>query len=299
MSRRVRVISAGGVVLVVAAVLAAAPAAFGAQLPHGQRALLAAPNATPQQSSNWAGYAITDATTLATGAPDPTQTAPLTFSNVTGTFKLPKVACSADQTAAYSAFWVGLGGYSETAQALEQVGVDADCTSAGTPAYYAWYELVPAPSVKISLKVTGGDTITTSVVVNGTDVLVQVKDRTRKTSFTRHFEVATPDVSSAEWIAEAPSSCTTLGDCKVLPLADFGTVGFSNIAATANAHAGTLTDATWSAAAISLVPRSSRRAMLGEPDDASTAGATPADATVDGRGFSVAWVADATALASP
>jgi len=299
MSTRVRVLSAGGVVLVVAAALAAAPAAFGAQPLAGHRAVFAARNATPQQSSNWAGYAITDATTLATGTTDPTQTTPLTFSNVTGTFRLPKVACSASQAPAYSAFWVGLGGYSESAQALEQVGVDADCTSAATPAYYAWYELVPAPSVKLPLEVAGGDTITTSVVVNGTDVLVQVKDRTRRTSFTKHFQVAAPDVSSAEWIAEAPSACSRLGDCTVLPLANFGTVGFTNIAATANAHAGTLTDATWAAASISLVPRSSRRAMLGRPDDASTAGATPADATVDGRGFSVAWVADATALASP
>jgi hypothetical protein len=242
---------------------------------------------------------VTDATTLATGQTDPTQTPPLQFSNVTGTFRLPKVVCSSSAAPAYSAFWVGLGGYSAAAQALEQVGVDADCSSAGTPTYYAWYELVPAPAVKVALKVSGGDTITTSVVVTGTDVLVQVKNRTRKTSFTRHLQMATPDVSSAEWIAEAPSACSSLGDCRVLPLADFGTVGFTNIAATANAHAGTLTDATWSAAAISLVPLSSRRATLGQPDTASNAGAAPADTPVAGRGFSVAWVADATRLASP
>ncbi|HVV58457.1 MAG TPA: G1 family glutamic endopeptidase [Gaiellaceae bacterium] len=282
-----RLLPAGGAVLAVAATLAAAPAAFGA------------PRATPQQSSNWAGYAITDATTLATGQPDPAQTPPLQFSNVTGTFRLPKVTCTAASSPAYSAFWVGLGGYSATADALEQVGVDADCSRAGTPTYYAWYELVPSPAVKVALEVSGGDIITTSVVVNGTDVLVQVKDRTRRTSFTRHLQMATPDVSSAEWIAEAPSACSSLGDCRVLPLANFGTVGFTNIAATANAHAGTLTDATWAAAAITLVPRSSRRAILGQPDDASTAGAAPAGATADGRGFSVAWIADATRLSSP
>jgi hypothetical protein len=288
MSRRVRLVPAGGVVLAVAAALAAAPAAFGAS-----RA------AVPQQSSNWAGYAITDPATLATGQTDPAQTPPLQFSNVTGTFRLPKVACTATETPSYSAFWVGLGGYSATAQALEQVGVDADCSSGGAPTYYAWYELVPAPAVKVALKVSGGDTITTSVVVTGTDVLVQVKDRTRKTSFTRHLQVATPDVSSAEWIAEAPSACSSVGDCRVLPLADFGSVGFTDIAATANAHSGTLTDATWSAAAITPVPRATRRATLGQPADASTAGAAPAATPVDGRGFSVAWVADATRFASP
>ena len=31
----------------------------------------------------------------------------------------------------YSAVWVGLGGYSENASALEQIGTDADCSRSG------------------------------------------------------------------------------------------------------------------------------------------------------------------------
>jgi len=278
-----RLLTAAALTVALAAALAVVPAA------------LAAPrDVLPQQSSNWAGYAVSDQNTVTTGTTDATIAAPLQFTNVTGTWKLPKVKCDSATAPAFSAFWVGLGGYSTSAQALEQVGVDADCTESATPSYYAWYELVPAPSVKVGLTVAGGDTITASVLVNGTDVLVQVKNRTRKTSFTRHLTMANPDLTSAEWITEAPSACSTLGDCHVLPLANFGSVGFTKIATTANAHPGTLVDPTWSAAQISLVPRSSQRAILGEPDDASNAGAAPAAVTVDGRGFSVSWVANAT-----
>lgn len=259
-------------------------------------AALASPRgALPQQSSNWAGYAVSDPTTLATGTTDPAQATPLQFTSVTATWKVPKVTCDLDSSPAYSAFWVGLGGYSDAAQALEQIGVDADCSDKARPTYYAWYELVPASSVQVrSLKVGGGDTVTASVNVSGTDVLVQVKNRTRRTSFTRHLPMAAPDLTSAEWIAEAPSACSEIGDCRVLPLANFGSVGFTRIATIADAHPGTLVDPAWSAAAISLVPHSGGRAFFGEPDDASPAGAAPAAATADGRGFTVGWVADAT-----
>jgi hypothetical protein len=269
-------------------------------------ALVAAPGAlavdrstgdiVPQHSANWAGYAVSDSTTLATGTTDPAQTAPLQFTSVTATWKVPKVTCSADTSPAFSAFWVGLGGYSDGAQALEQIGVDADCTRDAEPTYYAWYELVPAPSVHLTLKVQGGDTVTASVNVSGTDVLVQVKNRSRRTSFTRHLPMANPDLSSAEWIAEAPSSCSNVGECHVLPLANFGSVGFTRIATIANAHGGTLTDPTWSAAALTLVPHTRGGAFFGVPGDAGKAGAAPAAYPADGRGFSVGWVADASVL---
>ena len=127
--------------------------------------------------------------------------------------------------------------------------------------------------------------------MNGSDVLLQVKDRTRGTKFTRHVTVANPDVSSAEWIAEAPSQCT--GACHVLPLANFGSVAFSRIAAVANGHPGTLTDPAWTALPIQLVPHSGSHSFFGAPDNASKAGATPGSASADGRTFSVSWLANA------
>ena len=48
--------------------------------------------------------------------------------------------------------------------------------------------------------------------------------------------MAAPDVSAAEWIAEAPSACTRSGKCRPLPLTNFGAVSFSKATATANGH---------------------------------------------------------------
>src|SRR5690242_15347174 len=119
----------------VAVGLALAPAAFATRA-----------DSVPQTSANWAGYAVADSTTVSTGTTDPTTTAPLQFTSVTATWKLPKVTCDKDSKT-YSAFWVGLGGFSSDAQALEQIETDADCAARGHPVYYAWYELVPAPSI--------------------------------------------------------------------------------------------------------------------------------------------------------
>ena len=53
---------------------------------------------------------------------------------------------------AAAAFWVGLGGYNANSQALEQAGTASDCdATSGEPSYYAWYELVPDPSVTTKL----------------------------------------------------------------------------------------------------------------------------------------------------
>jgi hypothetical protein len=121
--------------------------------------------------------------------------------------------------------------------------------------------------------------------VEPTGILVQVKDRTRKTNFTKLLPtpVAT-DFTSAEWIAEAPSTCDAqLMHCRALPLANFGTVPFTRIAAIANTHAGVVTDSTWASTAIDLVPDASSR--FGGLGTSGTARPTAVDPT--GRSFQV------------
>jgi hypothetical protein len=231
-------------------------------------------------SANWSGYALQDATA-----------AGLQFTSVTGTWTVPVATCDPSSNGS-AAFWVGLGGSSETATGLEQTGTGSDCNN-GVAKYYAWYEILPAASVTVPLKVKPGDQITTSVNVNGTNVLVQIKNRTRKTSFTKSLTVVAPDLSSAEWIAEAPSACSNTGRCTVLPLANFGTVNFSRAATIASSHPGTITDPTWASQAISLVPQSSNR-FFASRDSSSTAGATPGVLSADGRSFPVSWVANAS-----
>jgi hypothetical protein len=231
-------------------------------------------------SANWSGYTLQDA-----------NSAGLQFTSVTGTWRVPVTTCESGSTAS-AAFWVGLGGSSDSAAGLEQTGTGADC-SKGAARYYAWYEILPAASIEVPLKVKPGDQITTSVNANGTTVLVQIKNRTRKTSFTKALQVDAPDLSSAEWIAEAPSACTAGGRCTVLPLANFGTVTFTRAAAIASGHPGTLNDTTWGNEAISLVPQSPWR-FFASRDSTSTAGATPGTLSGDGRSFGVSWLANAT-----
>jgi Peptidase A4 family len=238
-------------------------------------------------SSNWAGYAVA-AGTPASPAP---AGATATFTSVTGTWTQPKVSC-AGAAGTYSGIWVGIGGFRRNAQALEQIGTAAGCDHRARPVYYAWYELVPAPAVKVGLKVAPGDTITTSVNVSGTSVLVQIKNRTRRTSFTTQLTMAAPDLSSAEWIVEAPSGCTASTGCHTLPLANFGSVAITRIAAIGDAHPGTVSDPAWTASQIQLLPDVPAFDQNNASESPSS-GAMPAGLTPDGRSFTVNWQARA------
>jgi hypothetical protein len=98
--------------------------------------------------------------------------------------------------------------------------------------------------------------------------------------------MSNPDVSSAEWIAEAPSSCDGSGNCQPLPLADFGNVSFTNASATANGHTGPISDPNWTSQPVQLDGGSGGTGFV---SDQSTAGATPSGLSSDGSSFSVAW----------
>ena len=251
-------------------------------------AALAAPTAGIDVSSNWSGYAITGVGSTATVA-----SAAMSFSDVTATWTQPTATCTAGQSTS-AAIWVGLGGYTVGSNALEQAGTAADCSSAGKATYYAWYELVPAASVTLKLKIFPGDRITSTVLVKGTDVLVQVKNRTRRTVFTKHLPMSSPDLASAEWVVEAPSECTVAGFCRTVPLTNFGSIAFSKTYALGNGQGGTLSGPGWEPTPIQLVPRARRFFGDVNASASSTAGASPADVAPDGSGFTVNWVADAT-----
>ena len=220
---------------------------------------------TPEVSSNWSGYAAVST--------DPN--VPATFTDVTATWRVPKSRCTIDRLSS-AAFWVGLGGYDASSTSLEQLGTGADCDGSSTvPTYYAWWELVPAASVRIPLTVKAGDTISAAVLVDGQTIRFSLKDLTRHTRFSKVLTTAQDlDTASAEWIAEAPSDCSLSGRCRPVPLTNFGTVTFSKIAAIGNTHPGTLTDAAWTPTAIELISNGST--------GGSSAWAT-CSATVSGR----------------
>ena len=279
----------------VVAAAALAPSGAGPRTSYGKAAV----GATNEVSSNWSGYVATGLGSTASTASTST-----VFKNATGTWRQPAATCAATGTASASAIWVGLGGYSTTSTALEQAGTSADCSASGKPSYYAWWELVPEPSITIkNLKIFPGDLITASVVVNGSEVLMQIKNRTRKSVFTKRVTLANPDLSSAEWIAEAPSECSSNGFCRQVPLANFGSVTFTKVAALATIEGlgdqgGTIASPLWQSTPIDLVPRTRRfYGDIVERPDTTTglSGATPYGLTADGSSFGVNWLANATA----
>jgi hypothetical protein len=236
-------------------------------------------------SSNWAGYAVSRSG--------------VTFKRVSGTWVQPKASCNTGRRR-YSAYWLGLGGLHTYSKALEQIGTEADC--AGGKAFYsAWYELVPDDPVALKMTVRPGDTMSASVTVTGHTVKLFLANRTRDTVFSRQLQAATIDVTSAEWIAEAPSVCDGSG-CETLPLADFGSASFASAQATSTTgHAGTITDPAWSPLAITL---SSDRHRRGGPgfvtDGVGVVSASPAELNETGDAFAVTYDrGDATTTSAP
>lgn len=235
-------------------------------------------------SSNWAGYAVTplDATTSTIPPTPPAPTTPTSFTSVSGSWVQPKVSCTKSK-ATYAAFWVGLGGFSPTSQALEQIGTQATCTTTGKVKYSMWYELVPAASVPIRFKVFPGNAFTASVKIDGTQVTLAIKNLTRRTNFTKTLFMAEPDLSSAEWIAEAPTGCNA-SRCVQLPLARFSKLTFTKASATtSDGHTGTISDVSWSPTVISLENSAS------DPLATDTSGALPSPLSTNGASFAVVW----------
>jgi len=235
-------------------------------------------------SSNWSGYAVT--------SPG------VSYTSATATWKQPAASCDAGDAGAQSAFWVGLGGYIESSQSLEQIGVDSDCSPSGHPEYYAWYELVPAAAVQLGIEIEPGNTVTVSVnaLDGGTTIELQIIDRSRRVRVTKLVPFASADLSSAEWITEAPSECSP-DACRTEPLADFGSVSFTRIAARGNGLGGTISDPSWFADQIDLRPGNSFRGYFPGPDRLdgapdSAAGATAGALSAIGNAFTVDWVAD-------
>ena len=171
--------------------------------------------------------------------------------------------------------------------ALEQTGTQADCNADGSTDYYAWYELVPAAPVRLGLAIQPGDHIAAKVSVSGTNVTVSLNDQTSGQSTTKTLQMDSPDTSSAEWIAEAPSACDGSGSCQPLPLSDFGTVQFTNATATANGHTGTISDSNWTAQPVVL--GSGGASDVSFAAGQSSAGAAPSSLSSDGSSFSVAY----------
>jgi hypothetical protein len=232
--------------------LVAASAALGSS---GKRAVLE--HVPPARllghstSLNWSGYASINST----------------FTDVNGSWTQPAATCNGKST--YSSFWLGLDGYSSST--VEQLGTEADC-SKGKPVYYAWWEIFPDPSRTVSrFVVTPGVTYTAEVKVVAGDLTLTLSGGGNQ-PFSLTTGVGSASLSSAEWIAEAPSMCTKSG-CHELALTNFGTVNFSD----ASTNGSAIDSPAWSFDPLTMVTGN------------ETVKAAPSGLDSTGSAFSVTW----------
>lgn len=203
-------------------------------------------------SLNWSGYASSNST----------------FGDVKGSWTQPAATCNGKST--YSSFWVGLDGYNSST--VEQLGTEADCAH-GRPVYYAWWEMFPNVSHMIGVfTVTPGVTYTAEVRSDGGDDFTLTLSGGGNNPFSLTTQLGLdPSLSSAEWVAEAPSMCAK--SCHELPLTNFGTVHFSG----ASANGAAIDNAAWSFDPLTMVT------------GGGTVKAAPSGLDSTGSAFSVAW----------
>lgn len=213
-------------------------------------------------SSNWSGYAV------ASNLNDPAINA---VTDVQGSWTVPSVTCT--NTSTYSSTWVGIDGYSDNT--VEQTGTEQDCYRR-MPNYYAWYEIYPHSSVRISLPVNPGNTMTGSVQFSApNNYILTLTDVTTGKSFSTIQRLNGTGRESAEWIAEAPSSFFG-----VLPLSDFGTASFTNASATVNGQIGPINNPSW------------QNDPLTMEVNPTTPKAVPSTLNTTSNGFTVTWQHD-------
>jgi hypothetical protein len=239
-------------------------------------------------STNWAGYVASKSG--------------VRFRRAAGFWTVPSATCSAGAPT-YSAAWIGLGGYHNGSKGLEQIGTDSDCRSGGSARYTAWYELVPDAAHTANITVRPGDRMAASVLVSGHDVRLRLIDLTTNRSVTKHLRASAIDITSADWIVEAPSACTSATSCETLPLANFSPVTFAGAeATTTGGHTGKIAGSAWSAVALSLVagaPGRGRPGFAGGPGraDISLGGATAGALAPTGDAFEIDFADGAAAPA--
>ncbi|HVB44594.1 MAG TPA: G1 family glutamic endopeptidase [Streptosporangiaceae bacterium] len=207
---------------------------------------------TQVHSTNWSGYADTSST----------------FSAASGHWTEPSVSCTSQTS--YAAFWVGIDGFSSGS--VEQDGTLAEC-SGGSAFYFTWWEMYPKNSIQVvGSTLQAGDSITASVTRSGTTYTLKVTDSSRSgDSFSTSQSCSNCANSSAEWIAEAPSSSSG-----VLPLADFHTWSESSASVTGSSGTGVIS--SFADDEITMV------------DSSGLVKAQPGSLNSSGNGFSVSWV---------
>lgn len=213
------------------------------------------------RSVNWSGYDV--------------QRKGARFTNVEGTWVQPTVSCQSVHRQMAS-FWVGIDGISSPE--LAQIGTSSECVNQRQDLYYAWWEMLPAPMVRIPILIRPGDTIHSAVSFAGTRFTLSIKNVTLDNSFSIARSNPSAKRATAEWVAEATSMCGTKA-CEISALPDFGTVRFTDCSATANGQTALLGDELWTRRIDLMIQLKQRTVLKALP--------SAIDAASDG--FTVSW----------
>src|SRR5436305_3840101 len=184
---------------------------------HGQLLHLAkpGPRVNANQSNNWFGY---NQGTLAQGGLKQ-------FNSITGDWTVPTVSQHTAGQDESSSDWIGIGGgcvdagCTVTDNTLIQTGTEQDVAADGTKSYSAWWEVIPAPSIGISMTVAPGDHMHASIAetVSGSNVWnITLTDVTRNETFTTTLPYSSTH-ATAEWIEETPLIIGTNAGLASLP----------------------------------------------------------------------------------
>lgn len=211
-------------------------------------------------SSNWSGYATT--------------TSHSTTTCVEAEWVQPKVKCHGSARTSFS-IWVGLGGFNQ--DALEQIGTAIDCVS-GFPLDFTWHELLPRQRHEVDAPVAlqPGDRVWAQVRwIGGSRYQLSLSNLTHPDGYTVKDTNTGLHRTEAEWIAEAPTLCSS--SCRIVSMPNFGKVTFDHVAVTVGGVRSTLLARGFTRVRIRL---------------ASKSGATRASVTStapDGASFVVTW----------
>jgi hypothetical protein len=189
------------------------------------------PRLNTNQSSNWFGY---NQGALEQGGK--------LFNSVTGYWTVPTATQHTKGKAEASSDWIGIGGgcvdsgCTVTDPTLIQTGTEQDVSAGGKASYYAWYELVPAPSLEITgMKVSPGNRMYASLAAAAgySDLwTITIKDTTTGQSYSTTLPYPSTH-ATAEWIEETPLEIGTNAGFAALPNLtnpnfDLGTVNGAN-----------------------------------------------------------------------
>jgi hypothetical protein len=216
MSLKLGLVRSATVVSACATALVLPAAASAAVRAHGDVVKIVKPGlrANANQSGNWFGY---NQGTLEQGGK--------MFHSITGDWVVPTATQHTAGQDEASSDWIGIGGGCLDAactvgdNTLIQTGTEQDVDASGKASYSAWYELIPAPSLGVSIPVAPGDHMHADITetVSGANVWkITLQNVTRGKTFTTTVPYSSTH-ATAEWIEETPLLIGTNAGLASLP----------------------------------------------------------------------------------